>query len=87
MYIYCTVYMISLLFYVILTYYTTLHATLIRYTEPRKVANQLITVRENVCEEIITDLFILQYENDDATIYATNYVSQGKEYAGMCNII
>lgn len=45
------------------------------------MANQILTVRENVCEEIINDLNSIQYENDEAARFAKVWVMEGREAA------
>lgn len=49
--------------------------------EPRKIANQILTVRENVCEELIHDLHSIEFENIEAFNYATTLVQDGQEKA------
>lgn len=51
------------------------------YIEPRKIANQILTVRENVCEEIVNDLNSVQYENEEAVRFVTVWISDGREVA------
>ena len=53
----------------------------IYFIEPRKVAKQIITVRENVCEEIINDLNAIQYENEEAMRFASAWIAEGREAA------
>eukprot|EP01038_Epipyxis_sp_PR26KG_P004139 gene4139-5893_t len=49
--------------------------------EPRKIAHQILTVREDVSNEIIRDLGSIKIENHEAVKYARNRISNGKEYA------
>eukprot|EP00607_Mallomonas_marina_P007730 CAMPEP_0182416828 /NCGR_PEP_ID=MMETSP1167-20130531/1199_1 /TAXON_ID=2988 /ORGANISM="Mallomonas Sp, Strain CCMP3275" /LENGTH=462 /DNA_ID=CAMNT_0024589929 /DNA_START=198 /DNA_END=1586 /DNA_ORIENTATION=+ len=44
--------------------------------EPRKIANQILTVRENVCEEIMQDLQSLRNENNEAARFAKVWTEQ-----------
>lgn len=46
-------------------------------SEPRKIANQIITVREDVSGEMIEDLGCVQLENDEAIRYATTWAREG----------
>lgn len=50
-------------------------------TEPRKIAHQLLTVRENICEEIVEDISSLKAEHDEALRYAQTLMKSGKEAA------
>lgn len=45
--------------------------------EPRKIANQIVTVREDVSCEMIQDLGCLQLENEEAIRYATTWARDG----------
>lgn len=45
--------------------------------EPRKIANQIITVREDVSSEMIQDLGCIQLENDEAIRYASSWARDG----------
>lgn len=46
-------------------------------SEPRKVANQIITVREDVSNEMIQDLGCIQLENDEAVRFAKTWARDG----------
>lgn len=45
--------------------------------EPRKIANQIVTVREDVSCEMIQDLGCIQLENEEAIRYASTWAREG----------
>jgi len=49
--------------------------------QPRKIAHRLITVREDVANEVIMDLGSIHLENKEAVKFANNWITHGKEYA------
>lgn len=49
--------------------------------EPRKIAHKILTVREDVINELINDLGCVLLENNEAVRYATVKVGEGKEKA------
>lgn len=49
--------------------------------EPRKIAHQILTVREDVSGELIKDLGCIKNENREAIIYAENKLAHGVEVA------
>jgi hypothetical protein len=49
--------------------------------QPRKVAHQIVTVREDVSSEIIQDLGSIKIENKEAVKCAQSRMFHGKEYA------
>lgn len=51
------------------------------FAEPRKMADQILTVRESICEEIIHDLGSILLENNEAIRYATTRLAEGKDAA------
>jgi hypothetical protein len=56
----------------------------VQYThevQPRKLAHQLLTIREDVSNEVIKDLNSIKIEHTEAMRYGTNLVASGKEYA------
>ena len=50
-------------------------------SEPRKVAHQIITVREDVSNEMIQDLGCIQLENDEAVRFAKTWARDGLPWA------
>ena len=55
--------------------------TFFSYVEPRKVAHQIITVREDVSSEMIQDLGCIKLENEEAIRYASTWARDGKATA------
>jgi hypothetical protein len=55
--------------------------TISQRTEPRRIAHQIITVREDVGSEIIRDLGCIQLENDEAIRFACTWARDGKDVA------
>lgn len=49
--------------------------------EPRKLAHRIVSVRENVCQELLEDLSSVKLENDDAIRFSNNWINKGKQYA------
>lgn len=49
--------------------------------DPRKIANQILTVRENLCKEVIDDLGSIRNENNEAARIARIWSREGKESA------
>lgn len=49
--------------------------------EPRKIAHQILTVRESVCEELIQDLGCVRTENEEAMRYAQQKLEAGADVA------
>lgn len=49
--------------------------------EPRKIANQIISVREDVCNEILVDLNSIKLEHEEAIRYAKACLQDGRELA------
>ena len=51
------------------------------YKDPRKIAHRILTVRENLCQEIMDDLGSIRNENNEAARIAGIYVKEGAEAA------
>ena len=51
------------------------------FTEPRKIAHKILTIREDVSGEIIRDLGAVSIENDEAIRFATKWAKDGREEA------
>lgn len=49
--------------------------------EPRKVAHRIISVREDVSNEVANDLATIKLENKESIKYAKLWLSAGKDYA------
>lgn len=52
-----------------------------QHIEPRRIAHQIITVREDVGSEIISDLGCIQLENEEAIRFACTWAKDGKDVA------
>ena len=52
-----------------------------QHTEPRRIAHQIVTVREDVGGEIIRDLGCIQLENEEAIRFACTWARDGKDVA------
>lgn len=50
-------------------------------TEPRKIAHQIITVREDISGEMIQDLGCVQLENEEAIRYSQTWAREGIDFA------
>lgn len=49
--------------------------------QPRKVAHQLVTVRENICSELIDDIRSVKVENKEARLFAQHVLNYDRIYA------
>jgi hypothetical protein len=58
-----------------------LTSSLILTEEPRKIAHQIITVREDVSSEMIQDLGCIRLENEEAVRFASTWAREGRAAA------
>ena len=49
--------------------------------EPRKIAHQIVTVRDDITKELLTDLNCIKLEHDEAIRYCLVALTEGKEHA------